>query len=66
MRRPEFVYFDLGNVLLYFDHGIAARSMAKLIGVQLNDNLLSSAPRSSTVPPAYLPGVICSVYNTRG
>ncbi|MEI6527203.1 MAG: HAD family phosphatase [Planctomycetota bacterium] len=33
MRRPEFVYFDLGNVLLYFDHGIAARAMAKLIGV---------------------------------
>ncbi|MFM8400653.1 MAG: hypothetical protein ACKOAH_22735, partial [Pirellula sp.] len=34
MERPEFVYFDLGNVLLYFDHGIAARSMAKLIGVE--------------------------------
>jgi FMN phosphatase YigB (HAD superfamily) len=34
MQRPEFVYFDLGNVLLYFDHGIAARSMAKLIGVE--------------------------------
>jgi len=34
MQRPEFVYFDLGNVLLYFDHGIAARSMAKLLGVE--------------------------------
>lgn len=34
MQRPEFVYFDLGNVLLYFDHGIAARSMAKLFGVE--------------------------------
>jgi len=33
MQRPEFVYFDLGNVLLFFDHGIAARSMASLIGV---------------------------------
>lgn len=34
MQRPEFVYFDLGNVLLFFDHGIAARSMASLIGVE--------------------------------
>jgi len=33
MSRPDFVYFDLGNVLLFFDHGIAARSMAKVIGV---------------------------------
>lgn len=32
--RPKFVYFDLGNVLLFFDHGIAARSMAKVIGVE--------------------------------
>ncbi|MFM8572896.1 MAG: HAD family hydrolase [Pirellula sp.] len=37
MSRPEFVYFDLGNVLLYFDHGIAARSMARLIGVEPAD-----------------------------
>ncbi len=33
MNRPDFVYLDLGNVLLFFDHGIAARSMAKIIGV---------------------------------
>lgn len=32
-RRPEFVYFDLGNVLLYFDHDLAFRRMAKLAGV---------------------------------
>jgi FMN phosphatase YigB (HAD superfamily) len=32
--RPKFVYFDLGNVLLFFDHGIAARSMARVIGVE--------------------------------
>jgi putative hydrolase of the HAD superfamily len=32
-KRPEFVYFDLGNVLLFFDHGIALRRMAKLAGV---------------------------------
>ena len=34
VSRPEFVYFDLGNVLLFFNHGIAARSMAKVIGVE--------------------------------
>lgn len=28
----EFVYFDLGNVLLAFDHGIANREIAKLVG----------------------------------
>lgn len=33
MTRPEFVYFDLGNVLLYFDHDLAFRSMAKIAGV---------------------------------
>jgi putative hydrolase of the HAD superfamily len=32
--RPEFVYFDLGNVLLYFDHGLAFRSMAKIAKVE--------------------------------
>ncbi|MFN7289718.1 MAG: HAD family hydrolase [Pirellula sp.] len=32
-KRPEFVYFDLGNVLLYFDHDLAFRRMAKLAGV---------------------------------
>ncbi len=31
--RPDFVYFDLGNVLLYFDHRLAARKMAKVAGV---------------------------------
>jgi HAD superfamily hydrolase (TIGR01509 family) len=27
------MYFDLGNVLLFFDHGLAMRSMAKIAGV---------------------------------
>lgn len=31
--RPEFFYFDLGNVLLYFDHDLAFRKMAKIAGV---------------------------------
>jgi len=33
MTRPDFVYFDLGNVLLYFDHGIAMRKMARVAGI---------------------------------
>lgn len=33
MKRPEFIYFDLGNVLLHFDHGIGCRQMAELAGV---------------------------------
>ncbi|MCF7962195.1 MAG: HAD family phosphatase [Pirellula sp.] len=31
--RPDFVYFDLGNVLLFFDHNLAMRKMAKVAGV---------------------------------
>jgi putative hydrolase of the HAD superfamily len=31
--RPDFMYFDLGNVLLFFDHGLAMRSMARIAGV---------------------------------
>ena len=31
--RPQFVYFDLGNVLLYFDHELAIRKMAKVAGI---------------------------------
>ncbi len=31
--RPNFVYFDLGNVLCFFDHGRSARQMAELLGV---------------------------------
>ncbi len=31
--RPDFVYFDLGNVLLYFDHALAARKMAAVAGI---------------------------------
>ena len=27
------VYFDLGNVLLYFDHQIACRQMAEVAGM---------------------------------
>ena len=30
---PQFFYFDMGNVLLHFDHGIACRQMAAVAGV---------------------------------
>jgi glucose-1-phosphatase len=33
MQRPGFVYFDLGNVLLFFDHNLAFRKMAKIAGI---------------------------------
>ncbi len=29
---PKFLYFDLGNVLLYFDHELACRQMADVAG----------------------------------
>ncbi|MCE9604036.1 MAG: HAD family phosphatase [Planctomycetia bacterium] len=31
--KPKFLYFDLGNVLLFFDHRKAARQLAALAGV---------------------------------
>jgi putative hydrolase of the HAD superfamily len=33
LQPPKFLYFDLGNVLLYFDHRRAARQMAEVAGV---------------------------------
>jgi glucose-1-phosphatase len=31
--EPKFIYFDLGNVLVYFDHWIACRQMADVAGL---------------------------------
>ena len=31
---PRFIYFDLGNVILNFDHRLMARQMAGVSGVQ--------------------------------
>jgi len=31
--RPDFFYFDLGNVLLYFDLNLSMRKMAKVAGI---------------------------------
>jgi FMN phosphatase YigB (HAD superfamily) len=33
LMPPRFLYFDLGNVLLYFDHQCAARQMAAVAGI---------------------------------
>ena len=33
MPTPEFFYFDLGNVLLKFDHQLAARQMGEVAGL---------------------------------
>lgn len=33
MATPRFIYFDLGNVLINFDHHRAARQMAEVAGV---------------------------------
>ena len=33
LREPEFIFFDLGNVLLYFDHHRGARQMAAVAGL---------------------------------
>lgn len=33
MTSPQFIYFDLGNVLLYFDHMRGARQMAEVAGI---------------------------------
>jgi len=33
MQQPRFLYFDLGNVLLYFDHRLACRQMGEVAGV---------------------------------
>ena len=33
LQEPRFIYFDLGNVLLYFDHHRAARQMGAVAGI---------------------------------
>lgn len=36
-RPPRFLYFDLGNVLLNFDHEIACRQIGELAGIRADD-----------------------------
>jgi putative hydrolase of the HAD superfamily len=33
LREPRFIYFDLGNVILHFDHRRSARQMAAVAGL---------------------------------
>jgi glucose-1-phosphatase len=33
MKTPRFIYFDLGNVLLNFDHRLACRQMGEVAGI---------------------------------
>jgi putative hydrolase of the HAD superfamily len=35
--QPKFIYFDLGNTLVYFDHWVACRQMAEVAGVSADD-----------------------------
>lgn len=36
MSRPDFIYFDLGNVLVFFDHEIASRQIAAVANVSVD------------------------------
>ena len=55
-RRPQFVYFDLGNVLLYFDHNLAMRKMAKVAGVATDQ--MRSIVLDTTLQNEYETGLI--------
>ena len=33
LKPARFIYFDLGNVLLHFDHGLACRQMSEVAGI---------------------------------
>ncbi len=54
--RPDFVYFDLGNVLLYFDHGLSMRKMAKVAGIGADQ--MSSIVLDGTLQVEYETGGI--------
>ncbi|XZE32200.1 HAD family hydrolase [Pirellulaceae bacterium SH501] len=54
--RPHFFYFDLGNVLLYFDHDLAFRRMAKIAGV--SPKQMRAAVMDSELQIAYETGHI--------
>lgn len=58
-QRPAFVYFDLGNVLLYFDHGMSMRRMARVAGV--SPSRMHSIVMESELQLAYETGHISGV-----
>jgi len=57
--RPQFVYFDLGNVLLYFDHELAIRKMAKVAGIAAQQ--MRSIVLDGTLQNEYETGLISGV-----
>ncbi len=57
--RPDFVYFDLGNVLLYFDHSLAMRKMARIAGVTTAQ--MHSIVLDGTLQVEYETGLISGV-----
>ncbi|MBU6172437.1 MAG: HAD family phosphatase [Planctomycetes bacterium] len=56
--KPKFVYFDLGNVLLYFDHDLAFRNMAKI--AQVSPREMRSAVMESDLQIQYETGHLTS------
>lgn len=63
-RETRFIYFDLGNVLLYFDPRVACRRMAEVAGV--SPDLVHEVVYLSHVQRAYENGLVSSqeFYNT--
>ena len=57
--RPNFFYFDLGNVLLYFDHNLAMRKMARIAGVRVEQ--MRALVLDGTLQTEYETGLISSV-----
>lgn len=57
MTSIEFVYFDLGNVLVQFDPALACRNLAKLFAV--SDERARQALYDSGLQTAYEHGEVC-------
>lgn len=58
MKRPEFIYFDLGNVLVFFDHEIACRQLAEL--AQMPVDVMRREVFQSTLQSDYERGLLSS------
>jgi putative hydrolase of the HAD superfamily len=55
-KQPEFVYFDLGNVIVHFDHDVGCRNMAAVAGC--SPKRVSDAILAGDVQRAYETGEI--------
>ena len=58
MRTPKFIYFDLGNVLLNFDHDLACRNISEISGLDFDK--VKSAVFESDLQKKYEKGAITS------